>query len=87
MKQKKIDEYVKKMQQIKNDIDELASEFENEESAMQDYFDNRSEAWQEGDKGEAFNEQMVEVSEIRDGLECLSNDLDDIVSRVEGLAE
>ena len=25
---------------------------------MQDYFDDRSEAWQEGEKGEAFQEAL-----------------------------
>jgi len=38
---------------------------------MQGYFDARSEAWQEGEKGEAFQERL-------DRLDALLNEWDDI---------
>ncbi len=38
---------------------------------MQAYFDDRNETWQEGERGEAFQEMMDAVSEAYDGVEEL----------------
>jgi broad specificity phosphatase PhoE len=38
---------------------------------MQGYFDDRSEAWQEGEKGEAFQEILDRVEEARTAVEDL----------------
>ena len=36
------------------------------------YYDDRSEAWQEGDRGEAHAERVEALTEIVDGLEQIS---------------
>lgn len=39
---------------------------------MASYFEDRSEAWQEGDRGEAHAERVETLTELVDGLEELS---------------
>lgn len=39
---------------------------------MQGYFDDRSEAWQEGEKGEAFQELLDRVEEARSAVDDLT---------------
>jgi len=41
-------------------------------SEMEQYYDERSEAWQESERGEAFAERLRAVQELLDGLEELS---------------
>jgi hypothetical protein len=36
------------------------------------YYDDRSEAWQEGERGEAHTEQVEALTEIVDGLQLIS---------------
>ena len=36
------------------------------------YYDDRSEAWQEGDRGEVHAERVEALTEIVDGLEQIS---------------
>ena len=38
---------------------------------MQDYYEDRSETWQESEKGEDFTEKMEEIQELRDQLEAM----------------
>ncbi len=42
------------------------------QSEMQGYFDDRSEAWQEGDKGEAFQELLDQVEDARSAVDDLT---------------
>ncbi len=44
------------------------------QSEMQGYFDERSETWQEGEKGEAFQEILDRVEEARTAVDDLSLD-------------
>lgn len=39
------------------------------EQEMQDYYDGRSETWQEGGKGEAFQERLDAICQSREGVE------------------
>ena len=38
---------------------------------MQDYYEDRSETWQESEKGEDFTEKMEEIQELREQLEAM----------------
>jgi hypothetical protein len=42
------------------------------QSEMQGYFDDRSEAWQEGEKGKAFQEILDRVDEARSAVDDLA---------------
>ncbi len=42
------------------------------QAEMQGYFDDRTESWQEGEKGEAFQEILNRVDEARTAVEDLS---------------
>lgn len=44
---------------------------------MQDYFDQRTETWQESERGESFQERQDEVQELCDALEqyCTDNSI------------
>lgn len=42
------------------------------QTEMQDYYDERSEVWQESEKGDAFQERLQAVQEVYDGLEELT---------------
>jgi hypothetical protein len=41
------------------------------EQEMQDYYGQRSESWQEAEKGEAFQERLDAVTEARESLDEL----------------
>jgi len=40
-------------------------------SEMQDYFDERSESWQESERGDSHQERMASVDEVLDALSGL----------------
>jgi|SRR6478609_8471833 len=39
---------------------------------MQEYYDGRSQSWQEGERGEAFREHLQAVQEVQEAAEDLS---------------
>jgi hypothetical protein len=42
-------------------------------SQMQDYYDARSESWQEGERGEEHQEKIVSVEAVLDALSDLTS--------------
>lgn len=42
------------------------------QAEMQGYFDDRSEAWQEGDRGEAFRDRLDDVEAALDALNLIA---------------
>jgi uncharacterized coiled-coil DUF342 family protein len=68
-------------------LEELASDAQN-------YFDERSEKWQEGDAGEQYNqwieqfqEEICEIDEIDFPSELEEPDLDEAIDKLENLVE
>ena len=52
--------------------DQARAALDTMQSEMQGYYDERSEAWQEGEKGEAFQEVLDRVEEAKTAVEDLS---------------
>lgn len=56
-------------------IDGLIELFRDKFDSMENTFWDRSEAWQDSDKGQEFQEQMDAVETAIDDLEMIQNDL------------
>lgn len=54
---------------IKNQIEELHDEMEN-------YFDEKSEKWQESENGELFEEKKNLVAELLESLETIESEIE-----------
>ena len=53
----------------------LTEDIRNAQSAAQDYFDDRSERWQESDKGSAFQEFIDSIETGADAVESAIDEL------------
>lgn len=69
--QKRRNEISEKLKDLKNAIDDL-------ESDMQSQWDDRSEKWQEGERGEAANARIDEMSNASSELDAAIGTLDEI---------
>lgn len=70
---KKVAKYVHRINDVIEDLNEIIS---NEQA----YFDERSDEWQEGEKGEEFSDRIYQVEELRDALENATCDIEDLIS-------
>lgn len=70
---KKVAKYVHRVNDIIEDLHELIS---NEQA----YFDERSDEWQGGEKGEEFGDRIYQVEELRDALATATYDIEDLIS-------
>lgn len=68
---KSIEAMIGKVEEIKDYLDTMATD-------RQEKFDNRSEKWQEGEKGEAEAEFISNIEEARDEAESLVDKLTEL---------
>jgi hypothetical protein len=61
--------------QIEDIIEDLNEILENEQA----YFDERSDEWQEGEKGEEFQDRLYALEEFKDALENAVYDVNDTI--------
>lgn len=78
------------LKKIKNLIEELKSDLskiEEKKEAKENIFEDRTENWQESEKGEAFREEIQELEDLHLEFETfigdLESDLDDIIEKFE----
>lgn len=78
------------LKKIKNLIEELKSDLlkiEEKKEAKENIFEDRTENWQESEKGEAFKEEIQELEDLHSEFETfisdLESDLDDIIEKFE----
>lgn len=70
---KKVAKYVHRINDIIEDLNEIIS---NEQA----YFDERSDEWREGEKGEEFSDRIYQVEGLRDALENTTYEIGDLIS-------
>lgn len=61
--------------QIEDIIEDLNEVLENEQC----YFDERSEEWQESEKGDEFQDRLYALEEFKDALENAVFDINEVV--------
>lgn len=61
--------------QIEGIIEDLNEVLENEQS----YFDERSEEWQESEKGDEFQDRLYSLEEFKDALDDAVYDINEVV--------
>lgn len=61
---------INKIENIAADLEELIEELTN-------YYDERSERWQDSDKGEEFSDHLYNLEELKDALENAAMDARD----------
>lgn len=61
--------------QIEGIIEDLNEVLENEQS----YFDERSEEWQCGEKGDEFQDRLYALEEFKDALDNAVYDINEVV--------
>jgi len=59
---------------LEKQLEKLREHIQNRE----DKFDDRSEKWQESEKGEFFQDQTMEIESKADELDCLIDDLKEL---------
>lgn len=70
-KTKQIDSIMSKLDDVKTFFEELAA-------TRQDSYDNKSEKWQDGDKGQEEQENISALEDIVNNLESATNDIDNL---------
>ena len=78
--QKKIDKLEKAVIIFKEVLDDLDLKIE----AREDKFNERSEKWQESEKGDEFNEETERMQDVRNDVE---SEIETIESAIESLRE
>lgn len=69
----------KTLKKIKDLIEELKSDLskiEEKKEAKENIFEDRTENWQESEKGEAFREEIQELEDLHSEFETLISDLE-----------
>jgi hypothetical protein len=69
----KLSKYVSKIEGIIADLSEV---IDNE----QNYYEERSDTWQECEKGEEFCDRIYQVESLRDDLENALNEIEDLLN-------
>jgi prefoldin subunit 5 len=68
---------IKKLQSLHQKLDDIRCSLEDVKSAAEVVFDNRSDNWKEGDKGQSEQERIDylenAISEIESALDSLDN--------------
>lgn len=70
---------INKVRRLVSRIDDIVEELNALIEAEQEYFDDRSEAWQESENGEEFSDNIYKVEELCDALENASYDISDLI--------
>lgn len=65
-------------------IDAAKVFFEEFHEKKQQYYDNKSERWQEGDKGSEMSEDIDSLESIKDDCERLYDSIDSLFDEEEG---
>jgi uncharacterized coiled-coil DUF342 family protein len=84
-RRKAIDALLERIEQLKTDIDALASEIETIKDEEQDYYDNMPESFQDGDKGQRAQEAIDALDNAQQTLEGF--DCDDVISSLQTASE
>lgn len=58
-------------------VENLAADLEDILEDLQSYFDERSESWQESERGEEFSDHLYNLEELKDTLENAAMDARD----------
>ena len=69
--------HTKLSQELQTVVDKAVDALQNMLDKRYDTFDNRSEAWQDSEKGEEYSDDTVKLSEIVDHLNELYSLLED----------
>ena len=69
---------IKKVIKFADRIDDIIESLNEIISNEQAYFDERSEEWQESEKGEEFSDTLYKLEEFRDELENATYDIRDL---------
>lgn len=72
---KKVAKYVSRIEDIVADLNDILSD-------EQIYYEERSEEWQESDRGEEFQDVICAVEEFRDALENATYEMEEIINQV-----
>ncbi|MDD2775492.1 MAG: hypothetical protein PHU06_06025 [Gallionella sp.] len=68
-----------KIAKIISTLGELTAQIQELRDVEQDKFDDKSERWQEGEKGEEAQAKIDTLNEAADSLETTANELNDLV--------
>lgn len=68
-----------RVKKYKSKIDGIIADLEVLIEEEQGYFDERSDEWQESDKGEEFSDRIYAIEEFKDALENAIYDVDDVL--------
>ena len=82
MDKKFLSESVGKLIDIKQDIEALAEEFDTVVNELQDAFDEKSEKYQESENGEKALNKIDDFGNVKDTLESLVEEVNDLVDSV-----
>ena len=91
---KRLDALIEKFESIKatiaetlepltNDLGELKSELTTLRNELQESFDSKSERWQESERGELAETQIVSLNEADDKLETAIESMNGIADEIE----
>jgi len=70
----------KRVDEIDSTMNKAASDMADLTNEMQEYFDDRSEKWQEGEKGEEYQQKIEDLTEIE-------SELQDLIGRLQALTD
>lgn len=62
-------------------LDELATEIRDKVSEREDVFYDRSESWQESEKGEAYQSKTEDMEEDADYIEDISSTIEELLEK------
>lgn len=60
-------------------IEDIVADLEYIIEAEQEYFDERSESWQESEKGEEFSDRIYAIEELKDALDNAVYEVNDML--------
>lgn len=68
-----------RVKKYKSKIDDIIADLEVLIEEEQCYFEERSDEWQESEKGEDFSDRIYAISEFKDSLENAIYDVEDVL--------
>lgn len=68
-----------RVKKYKSKIDDIIADLEVLIEEEQGYFDERSDEWQESEKGEEFSDRIYAIEEFKDALENAIYNVDDVL--------
>lgn len=74
---------LKRIRKIQEIISGCYSDLEEIQEELQESFDNKSENWQESEKGEEAQEEIDSVEELKDNCDSLQSDIEDFLNERE----